>query len=71
MRPYGTQPKHKPSPGPAQPRLHDEGDPAVMAERERVLSILADLGKQAKAGRLDHLTTREVLRIVWTRVKAG
>jgi len=47
----------------------DDADPAVQVERERVLAIVADMGRQAKAGRLDHLTTREVLRVLWTRVK--
>lgn len=68
MRPYGVNPKHKPSSGPRQSKAHRDDDPAAAAERERVLAIVADMGKKAKAGRLDHLTTREVWRVV--RVKA-
>jgi len=64
MLPYGVQPKHTPSTGPRQPKPLDDADSAVHAERERVLAIIADMGRQAKAGRLDHLTTREVLRAV-------
>ena len=64
MRPYGVQPKHTPSTGPRQPKPLDDADPAVHTERERVLAIIADMGRQAKAGRLDHLKTREVSRAV-------
>lgn len=71
MRPYGVNPKHKPSAGPRQPKPLDDADPGVQAERERVLAIVADLGRQAAIGNLNHLDQREVLRIVWTRVKAG
>lgn len=64
MRPYGVQPKHTPSTGPRQPKPLDDADPAVHTERERVLAIIADMGRQAKAGHLDHLATREVLQAV-------
>lgn len=69
MRSYGNHPRHTPSPGPRQPSRHDDTDPGVLAERDRVLAIVADLGRQAAAGRLDHLSRRELLRILWVRIR--
>jgi len=69
MRPYGVQPKHTPSTGPRQPLHHDDTDPAMQAERERVLAIIADMGHKAARGEYDHLDRRGVLAVAWLRVK--
>ena len=58
MRPYGINPKHKPPPGPRQPKPLDETDPTIQAERERILAIVADTGRKAVRGEYDHLDRR-------------
>ena len=71
MRPYGTQPKHTPSPGPRQPKRLDDADPAIAAERERVLAIIADMGKRAARGGYDHLSRRDLLAVIYERASRG
>ena len=71
MRPYGTQPKHAPSPGPRQPLHHVDTDPATQAERERVLAIIADMGHKAARGEYDHLDRRGLMAVAFLRVKHG
>jgi len=52
--------------------MPNEGnDFAVTMERERILSIIADLGKQAAAGQLNHMHRRELLAILYSKVKHG
>ena len=69
MRPYGTQPKHTPSPGPRQPTRLNDADPAIAAERERVLAIIADMGHKAARGEYDHLDRRGLMAVAFLRVK--
>ena len=69
MRPYGTQPKLKRPPGPRQPKALDETDPAIAAERERVLAIITDMGHKAARGEYDHLDRRGRMAVAFLRVK--
>ena len=71
MRPYGTSPKHIPGRGPRQPKPLEDADPAVFAERERVLAIIAEMGRKAERGEYDHLDRRGLMAVVWLKVKAG
>jgi hypothetical protein len=57
MKAYGINPKHRPSPGPRQPKLILE-DADTHAERQRCLAILADMGHKAARGEYDHLDRR-------------
>ena len=51
------------------PRYYDDADPAVQVERERVLAIIADMGRKAARGEYDHLDRRGLIAVAFLRVK--
>lgn len=72
MPTYLNQPvPFKHSPGPPQPKRVLLDDPETHAVRQYDLAIIAEYGKRAGRGELDHLSRRDVLAMLYQRVREG
>ena len=72
MPSYLNQPvPFKHSPGPPQPKRILLDDTETHAERQRAMAVIAEYGERARRGQFDHLSRRDLLALVYERVRGG